>query len=160
MSFGTGHHATTYMMIAQMQNLDFQGKKVLDFGTGTGILGILAEKLGAKNIIAIDNDPWSIDNTEENVEKNNCKNIEVQLASSIANFDAEGFDIILANINRNIILDNWEDLDKKVKKDGFILLSGLLAEDETTIQEKADQYSWEHLNTVARRQWISILYQK
>jgi ribosomal protein L11 methyltransferase len=160
MSFGTGHHATTYMMIAQMQNLDFQGKKVLDFGTGTGILAILAEKLGAKNIIAIDNDPWSIDNTEENVEKNNCKNIEVQLASSIANFDTESFDIILANINRNIILDNWEDLDKKVKKDGFILLSGLLAEDETTIQEKADQSGWKHLNTVARRQWISILYQK
>lgn len=160
MSFGTGHHATTYMMIAQMRNLDFSDKKVLDFGTGTGILAILAEKLGAKEIIAIDNDPWSIDNTEENVQKNDCKSIDIQLASSIEAFTNEKFDIILANINRNIILDNWQDLDKKVKKEGFILLSGLLTEDESTIQEKANQSGWRHCNTQARRQWISILYQK
>ena len=72
MSFGTGHHATTYMMIEQMRELDFTGKSVFDFGTGTGVLAILAEKLGANKVIAVDNDEWSIENAEENFEKNNC----------------------------------------------------------------------------------------
>ncbi len=74
MSFGTGHHATTYMMMQQMRELDFAGKNVFDFGTGTGVLAILAEKLGAQKVIAIDNDDWSIENADENVKRNNCTN--------------------------------------------------------------------------------------
>ena len=78
MSFGTGHHATTYMMLEQMGKLDFKDKRVLDFGTGTGVLAILAEKMGAKKIIAIDNDEWSIENANENIKRNNCVAVELK----------------------------------------------------------------------------------
>ena len=104
MSFGTGHHATTSMMIQMMSELDFSGKTVLDFGTGTGILAILAEKLGASNIIAIDNDDQSIKNADENFDSNNCSKIQL-LKASTANVDIK-FDIILANIIKGVILDN------------------------------------------------------
>ena len=105
MSFGTGHHATTYMMIKMMREIDFTGKTVLDFGTGTGILAILAEKLGASNIIAIDNDDRSIENAGENFDTNNCSKIQL-LKASTANVDIK-FDIILANIIKELYLTIW-----------------------------------------------------
>src|SRR5205085_7037613 len=101
MSFGTGHHATTFMMIQQMQDVDFKNKKVLDFGTGTGILAILAEKLGATKITAIDNDEWSISNANENIKTNNCRNIQLLLSDSP--MLSQKFDVILANINKSVI---------------------------------------------------------
>ncbi|HEY0751963.1 MAG TPA: 50S ribosomal protein L11 methyltransferase, partial [Chitinophagaceae bacterium] len=97
MSFGTGHHATTHMMIQQMKDLVFQNKNVFDFGTGTGILAILAEKLGARDVIAIDVDDWSIENAQENLYRNNCSHVQLSLNSSVPE---RQFDIILANINR------------------------------------------------------------
>jgi ribosomal protein L11 methyltransferase len=104
MSFGTGHHATTHMMVKAMEGLDFSNKTVFDFGTGTGVLAILAEKAGAKAITAIDNDEWSINNAIENFNSNSCHKI---LLSNNKEITGEGvFDIILANINRNIILQN------------------------------------------------------
>src|SRR5918995_4444294 len=84
MSFGTGHHATTYMMMQQMREIDFANKTVFDFGTGTGVLAILAEKLGAKTVLAIDNDTWSIENAYENIKRNNCTAIELKLADTAA----------------------------------------------------------------------------
>ena len=83
MSFGTGHHATTFLMVEKMEKIDFKNKTVLDFGTGTGVLAILAEKLGAAKVIAIDNDEWSINNAIENIEANNCKNIFVEKRSDL-----------------------------------------------------------------------------
>src|ERR1700741_5040122 len=104
MSFGTGHHATTYLMIEFMKDIDIKGKHVLDFGTGTGILAILAEKMGAANVIAFDNDEWSIRNAEENFFVNRCKSITLRKADFI---DTEAsFDLILANINKNVLLSN------------------------------------------------------
>jgi ribosomal protein L11 methyltransferase len=127
MSFGTGHHATTYMMLQQMQHIDFQNKSVFDFGTGTGILAILAEKLGALKITAIDVDDWSIENAGENFERNGCHRITVSLSSNLPN---ETFDVVLANINRNVIIQYLAALMKIIGPNGLVLFSGLMVDDE------------------------------
>jgi ribosomal protein L11 methyltransferase len=131
MSFGTGHHATTYMMIKMMNELDFAGKTILDFGTGTGILSILSEKLGAARITAVDNDEQSIETATENFESNDCGKIQLIKASSAKGDDK--FDIILANIIKATIVDNLSAFSKQLNPNGIILLSGLLKEDEDAI---------------------------
>ncbi|RYF88826.1 MAG: 50S ribosomal protein L11 methyltransferase, partial [Chitinophagaceae bacterium] len=107
MSFGTGHHATTFLMIQEMSTIDFAGKTVTDFGTGTGVLAILAEKLGASKVLAIDNDDWSINNARENIETNSCKRIQLEKAEVML---PNKVDIILANINLNVIVANLINL--------------------------------------------------
>lgn len=154
MSFGTGHHATTFMMVQQMKPIDFAGKKVFDFGTGTGILAILAEKLGAASVYAIDNDQWSIDNAIENAANNHAINIQLQLANDASG--AAQYDIILANINKNVILDNLKFLDSQLIKGGVLLLSGLLTEDESDILLACSKYQLLHETTVTRNKWICI----
>ena len=156
MSFGTGHHATTYMMMQQMRGMDFKNTSVFDFGTGTGVLAILAEKLGAASILAIDNDEWSIENAAENIEKNGCSKIEVVLQSYISNENA--YDIILANINRHVILKHFLPLKKAVKPGGYILFSGLLNSDKEIINKEAEQYGLKCINVLERTNWISLLY--
>lgn len=157
MSFGTGHHATTWMMMAQMRNIDFTGKKVFDFGTGTGILAILAEKLGAASVTAIDNDEWSIENGQENTARNGCTKIDLYFASSVP---AEQFDIILANINRNVILMHLSYLVQAVVPQGLILFSGLLVDDEPAIVDACTQAGLRLLRQQTRNNWISLLFQK
>ena len=157
MSFGTGHHATTYMMIEQMHDIDFKNKTVFDFGTGTGILAILAEKLSATKITAIDADDWSISNAKENIEKNNCSKITVSLSSQIPN---EQFDIVLANINRNVILDYLSDLNNVLKENCYLLLSGLLTSDEKNIVEGCNTRKLKFLMRNERNNWISLLFIK
>lgn len=154
MSFGTGHHATTYLMVAQMKNIDFRNKSVLDFGTGTGILAILAAKLGASVIVAIDNDEWSIMNTRENILQNNVTGIEVLKADS-ADIGSR-FDIILANINKNIILENFGFFAKQLAKNGVLLLSGLLSEDEGDILARAQQSGLKLQFKVERHNWLCL----
>lgn len=155
MSFGTGHHATTYMMMQQMRTIDFQNKTVFDFGTGTGILAILAEKLGAAKVTAIDVDEWSIANAKENIERNGCNRISVSLSS---NLPKEAFDILLANINRNVILAYMAELAETVKKGGLVLFSGLLAADENEISEATNHYHLELVKRFERGGWISLLF--
>lgn len=155
MSFGTGHHATTYMMMKEMSRLDFAKKRVADFGTGTGVLAILAEKMGAEYVAAIDYDDWSIENSRENVERNNCSKIAISKADY---YNADGaYDIILANINKNVILDNIENLSKGLKDGGKLLLSGLLDTDETDILAACRAQGLKHLGTVEKNKWICIL---
>ena len=154
MSFGTGHHATTYMMIEQMEDIDFINKKVFDFGTGTGILSILAEKLGAQKIYATDIDEWSIQNAEENSERNNCNKISVHLSPDIPE---EKFDVILANINRNVILENLSLLKKIICHHGKILLSGLLISDEEDIVEACSKEGFTLVKRKDKNKWISLL---
>jgi ribosomal protein L11 methyltransferase len=137
MSFGTGHHATTLMMMKMMGQLDFRGKRVLDFGTGTGILAIFSEKLGASKIIAIDNDDQSIENATENFQSNNSKGISLVMASS-ARMDQK-FDIILANIVKVVILGNFSFFAEQLNLPGIVLLSGLLREDESEILHIANE---------------------
>ncbi|HKO80221.1 MAG TPA: 50S ribosomal protein L11 methyltransferase [Chitinophagaceae bacterium] len=154
MSFGTGHHATTYMMMQQMREIDFAGKTVFDFGTGTGVLAILAEKLGARAILAIDNDSWSIENTAENITRNGCTKIDLKLADTAITNDS--FDIILANINKNVILDNFQLLAKQLLPGGILLLSGLLAEDKQDILSKAGELNLQLLTAGKRHNWLFI----
>lgn len=154
MSFGTGHHATTWMMMKAMESLDFSGKTVFDFGTGTGILAILAEKLGASEVLAVDYDDWCIQNATENLETNDCKKI-ILMKAETANV-MQSFDIILANINRNIIEDNFLFLAQNLAAGGTLLLSGLLKEDEPPILRQLEEYNLAYLNTLNRSGWIAI----
>ncbi len=154
MSFGTGHHATTYLMIELMKDLDLKGKSVLDFGTGTGILAILAEKSGAEIIYAIDNDDWSIANAEENFKKNKCQKINLKKASAAPS--PKHLDIILANINKNVILENFNVLKDQLKNDGTLLLSGLLESDSEEILQRANELNLSVQKQLSRNNWIAI----
>jgi len=154
MSFGTGHHATTYMMIQQMREIDFNGKSVLDFGTGTGVLSILADKLGASDVLAIDNDHWSIENAIENFNRNDCKKVQV-LKTDNTDLD-KSFHIILANINKNVILSNLPALFGQLNASGVLVLSGLLLEDETDILEALSKYSSKRIIKKERNNWICL----
>ena len=155
MSFGTGHHATTYMMMEQMRNIDFKDKTVFDFGTGTGILAVLAQKLGAAKVTAIDIDEWSIENAKENFERNGCTDIDVQLSTIIP---SEQFDIILANINRNVILQFLSQLKKALKNNSKILLSGLLTTDENDIVTACESHNLQLQKKIERTGWVSLLF--
>lgn len=159
MAFGTGHHETTYMMMEQMEQISFQDKKVLDFGCGTGILSILAEKLGAKNIVALDNDPLSYENTKENLAVNQASKIKVQLGV-LSDLKDKGYDIILANINRSVILKTLTHLFQKIKEGGMILFSGILESDEGLLKQKAQQIGFAILNTQHRGEWVCLKVQK
>lgn len=160
MSFGTGHHATTQLMIKMMKNMSFEGKKVLDFGTGTGILAIMAEKMNAQSVTAIDNDTWCIENTNENIAKNNCKLINAFL-SSIENVWANGtFDIILANINRHILIAQMSQMFNILKHHGYLLLSGILHTDESILESTSIQQGFEHINTLREGNWSAMLFKK
>ncbi|HRN49444.1 MAG: 50S ribosomal protein L11 methyltransferase [Chitinophagaceae bacterium] len=158
MSFGTGHHATTFLMMQQMRKIDFTGKSVFDFGTGTGILAILAYKLGASRILATDIDEWSINNAQENFERNAISQIVLkQSDSAIQN---ETFDIILANINRNILIETIPDLAKQLQKGGVLLLSGLLAVDEPDILSVCDNNALVLKESVQKEKWICLYFNK
>lgn len=155
MSFGTGHHATTYMMLQAMRELDLRGKRVLDFGTGTGVLAILAERLGAQQIVAIDNDPWSIENALENVAANGCTRIEVLQKDTVA--DAGGpFEVILANINKHVIVRELPALKQQLTAHGVILLSGLLREDAEDIENEAKNNNLSVSGWITRGSWICL----
>ncbi len=155
MSFGTGHHATTYMMIEQMEVLNFTGKAVVDFGTGTAVLAILAEKMGASSIDAIDYDEWSIENSIENAAANNCTKINLVKAETIASNDV--YDIILANINLNVIINNLAAIKAVSKKGSIILLSGFIKADEPVMLNALAVSGISQIKTKQKGEWISIL---
>lgn len=159
MSFGTGHHATTHLMMESMQRLGFSGKTVLDFGTGTGILAILAEKSGASAVIAIDNDEWSISNARENITANECTSIVVQQRDNIKGLS--GVDIITANINFNVLAENAADLVKALRDNAsFLLISGILENDEEAIERRFQDCGLLKKETNLKSGWISILFEK
>jgi len=143
-------------MMQQMRGIDFTGKAVFDFGTGTGILAILAKQLGAANITAIDIDEWSITNAQENFDNNSIAGITLLQADSPTVIEAK-FNVILANINKHVLMEYIPALKGMLNPDGLLLLSGLLAEDEQDILLKASQNYLSHITTAARNKWISIL---
>jgi ribosomal protein L11 methyltransferase len=155
MSFGTGHHATTFLMMEQMSQLDFRSKTVMDFGTGTGVLAILAEKMGATEITAIDNDDWSIDNAKENIGNNKSTHIVIQKGESIG--AGKKYDIILANINLNVILQNMPLIAAACKAETQILLSGFLYTDETAITAALEANGLVFSRFTRQKDWICIL---
>ena len=159
MSFGTGHHATTQLMILMMRETGFSGRTVLDFGTGTGVLAILAEMLGADRIIAIDNDEWCVQNALENSSRNNCTKIHV-LKGSVEDDPTDMVDVILANINRHILLQYMPVLYRRLNHGGTILMSGLLLDDEDIIVACAIENGF-HFKTLKERSgWIVLCFNK
>lgn len=158
MSFGTGHHATTYLMMQQMRSVNFKGKQVFDFGTGTGILAILAEKLGARSVLATDIDAWSIANAFENIATNHCKNI--LLHTSDAAYQTGRFDIILANINRNVLLNALPELSRQLTGEGQLVLSGPLEEDEAIMEQKAYENSFRLLRKSKKDRWVCLYFKR
>jgi ribosomal protein L11 methyltransferase len=155
MSFGTGHHATTHLMIEIIQRLAIKGKHVLDFGTGTGILAILAEKCGAAGVMAIDNDDWSIENAAENIAVNNCSAVKLNKADHL--HDLPHYDMILANINRHVILANMHDLKQHLAPRGVLILSGLLPDDAPVIEAKAAENDLRIFEQKSYNNWIGLL---
>lgn len=157
MSFGTGHHATTSMMIQFMLELDFRGKEVLDFGCGTGILAILAEKQGASVVLAIDNDDWSITNCGENLTKNSCSRIKVIKADHLTT-EFGHFEMMLANINRKVIMAELGGWKKCLSENGLLLVSGILESDVNEIINEALRSGF--LLTAEKHEsgWASLLF--
>jgi ribosomal protein L11 methyltransferase len=155
MSFGTGHHATTQLVMLLMKDIDLRGKSVLDFGTGTGVLAILAEMLGATKILAIDNDDWCVENAQENAERNNCKHITVQ-KGSLNDAAMAKADVILANINRHILLEYMPSLFEKLNVGGTIIMSGLLTTDRDIIVAAAEGAGFKSGKSMERANWIAI----
>lgn len=159
MAFGTGHHETTMSMMEVMQGFNFQDKKVLDYGCGTGILAILAAMMGAKSILAIDYDPLSYENTLENCEKNNIVQVEARLGELSAVND-DGFDLILANINRNVILNSLPSLFLKTKETGQVLISGFLDTDVALMTSTVEKIGFTVEKVLEKGEWICMQLSK
>lgn len=155
MSFGTGYHATTRLMLRQIQEINLEGKKVLDAGTGTGILAIAAVKLGAGKAVGFDNDSWSRDNARENTLLNRVdESVEIRFGGIETVDDLESFDVTLANINRNVLLEILPFLVNHTREGGIICLSGLLDKDEDAIRDKVEKLPAQVAEVVHEEEWI------
>ncbi len=159
MSFGTGHHETTRMMMQEMSEMDFSQKKVFDYGCGTGILAILAAQLGAHSILGIDIDEWAYRNALENIDRNQIDNVTLK-QGDIACVPNQQFEVILANINRNIILDSLQTLVKSLVPGGQILLSGILFEDKELIENTSAQFDLTKVNELNEGKWVMLHFEK
>lgn len=160
MSFGTGHHATTQQVMRLMRNIDFSGKSVFDFGTGTGILAILAAQLGATTVFANDVDEWCVENTIENCERNDISNVTVTLDSIEVLPKQATYDVILANINRHILLAYMHDMYKLTNDGGTLILSGILTEDIAMVDQAAVAAGFVQTNISDLNNWVAIQYSK
>ena len=157
MSFGTGHHETTHMMLQHILNLDVEGKAVLDMGSGTGVLAILCAMRGAGKIDAIDIDNWCYLNAKENVERNKMDFIEVY-EGDVALIKNKKYDVIIANINRNILLMDIPAYSNSLNKNGTLLLSGFYTEDLDMITEKCNENSLKFEKNLVRNNWVAAKY--
>lgn len=158
MSFGTGHHPTTHLMIQQMMSMDLHDKKVLDMGCGTSVLAIYAKQKGAGKTVAIDIDEWSVENSKENAERNG---VELEISQGTAeNLGAEKFDVILANINRNILISDIPVYVSVLEKEGFLLLSGLCFFDVDDILDVCHENGLKLQRKQQREEWVSLLMHK
>lgn len=159
MSFGTGHHFTTRLMSKAMFKMDFDGKKVLDMGTGTGILAILAQQLGAKEVDAIDNFEWAVTNTAENAQRNNADKVKAEHGDAGV-LKGRSYDTILANINRNVLLEDMPVYEQCMEAGANILFSGFFEHDFHLIDEKAQSLNLKLIDRIEEERWQCVLYQK
>jgi ribosomal protein L11 methyltransferase len=160
MSFGTGHHQTTYLMIKAQLKLEQQGAYVMDAGCGTAILSVMASKRGAKKIEAFDIDEWSIENGRENVEMNGCQNVSIR-KGTISDFTwPDKFDVILANINKNVLLNEMSLYAENLKSKGLLLLSGFYEKDIPDLVQSTKRLGLELRSQDHRESWASLLFQK
>lgn len=158
MSFGTGHHETTHQMIAHLLEIDVRGKRVLDMGCGTGILAILACMKGASTITAVDIDEWAFQNTLENVRNNQCSQIIVKKGGAELLNNHE-YDLILANINRNILLNDMEAYTGSMRSGSLIVFSGFYSADINIIDQKARNIDMRLLRQSEKNGWVALVYQ-
>jgi ribosomal protein L11 methyltransferase len=160
MSFGTGHHQTTHLMLSAQMKMDHRGKRVMDAGCGTAILSVMASKLGATEIEAFDIDEWSVENGNENAVNNNCNNIHIQLGK-INEVNLTGtFEIILANINKNILLAELHQYATYLKPNGELLLSGFYVHDISDLKTEAAKHGLTEVTHQQRETWACLLLQK
>ncbi|MFT4661479.1 MAG: ribosomal protein L11 methyltransferase [Patiriisocius sp.] len=159
MSFGTGHHPTTALMVKTMLNLDLVGKEILDMGSGTGVLAVLAEKLGAKRVLAIEIDSHASQNCKDNVELNNCIHIDVENGDS-AMIKGGKFDVIFANINLNVLLNDLELYVESLREGGQILLSGFYNNDEEQLIEPLKRLGLLEHSAKYIEHWTLLHFQK
>ena len=159
MSFGTGHHQTTHLMCATMMEMDFQGKRLLDMGSGTGVLAILAEKLGATDIVAIDIEAWSAENCADNAFRNGCKHIQ-SLHGGIDVIPSEPFDYILANINKNVLTAQISTYVEHMKTGAHLILSGFFVSDTDELKNLALDLNLQFQAQYEREGWAVLLFKK
>lgn len=160
MSFGTGHHQTTYLMIKNQMMVDHKNKRVMDAGCGTAILSVMACKLGAKEVEAFDIDEWSVVNGEENKEMNGTRNIRLQQGKiSEVSLDGE-FDIVLANINKNVLLDEIKIYQKFLVSSGILMLSGFYTHDIADLLKEASKYGMTEVQRDEKESWACLVLKK
>ena len=159
MSFGTGHHETTHMMVQHLLALDLKNKKVLDMGCGTGILAIFAEMKGAQPTDAIDIDSWCYENSLENVQRNGCKHINV-LEGDSSLLKGKEYDVVIANINRNILLSDMKIYTDCLSENGVLLLSGFYKEDISIIESEVIKYGLVLDKMIQKNNWVALKYMK
>ena len=159
MSFGTGHHQTTYMMLNYLLQHPPKGHSLLDMGCGTGVLAILAEKLGAVSINAIDVEPWCYQNTVENIATNGCKNI-IPAEGDRSQIPPKEFNTILANINMNVLLLDIPLYAEQLKEDGSLFLSGFFTQDIPAIESKANQYGLKLVDFQNKDNWVAAHFKR
>ncbi len=157
MSFGTGHHETTFMMLQFILENDFEGKSVLDMGCGTAVLAILAEMRGASKLDAIDIDEWCFENSLENIQRNDCKNISVFLGDASL-LEEKKYDVIIANINRNILLNDMKSYYNSLNENGELYLSGFYNEDLPIITECCNNMGFTFVENKEKNKWVAAKF--
>ena len=160
MSFGTGHHDTTYLMMKNQMGIDHKGKNVLDAGCGTGILSIFAEKLGAGSVTGFDTDQWAFENSIENIQINDCDKVNIFKGDVYHLAQPSEFDIILANINLNVILKDISRYAFLLKPGGTVILCGFQKDDYHQLHQCATKYHLSLFKKEARNAWLSLAYRK
>lgn len=162
MSFGTGHHATTALMLRTIleQATYIKGKRILDMGCGTGILSIMASKAGAREVTGIDIDEWAYNNAMENLQNNHINNITIKIGDASLLAAEKPFDVILANINRNILLNDMAHYTARLQQGGLLIMSGFYEHDLPMIREKAESLGLEYRSYREEKQWVAACFYK
>ena len=158
MSFGTGHHPTTFLMVKAIQKIDLKGMTVLDMGCGTGVLGILAKKVGAKEVLGIDIETWAVENAKENATGNQVE-MEVKIGS-VAAIPSLKFDCVLANINRNVLCEQLPYYGQALKGGGHLLLSGFMEQDVAFLKTAYEREGFKEINVEQKENWVCIHLRK
>lgn len=160
MSFGTGEHETTKLVLQLLEETYDKHKKVLDVGSGTAVLAIAAAKMGADTVIAVDNDEWCLENGLENIKTNNVENIVQAKLGEINSISETDFDLILANINKNILIEIADDISRKISNSGDLILSGLLVQDEEDIKSAYTKKGFRFIQTKKLNEWIALKFRR